>query len=172
MGKLTTVELSDDIVNYIDLAIKRGRFRHLKEFVNYCLKLAVTYSMDEWDMSRGVFYIHPCRIALMPAEVIPTLITMVPEEARREAIESIASCLKPRIRFFRFTPKNPEHREKILELLTLHGIGRFTCQKDAIEVSYSILPADMVKLLLEIILETKLEVVEATKASYIFRILM
>jgi len=171
MGKLTTVELDEDIVNYIDIAIKRGRFRHLKEFVNYCLKLAVTYTMDEWDLNRGIFYIHPCRVTLIPSDVIPSLIKLVPEKERNEAIESIISCLKPRIRFFNLNPKIPEHRSKILELLTMHGLGSFRCQNDVIEVAYSILPADMVKILLELVLEVKLEVVEVTKASYIFKIL-
>ncbi|MEM2015367.1 MAG: hypothetical protein QXE58_03950 [Candidatus Methanomethylicia archaeon] len=171
MGKVTTVEIEDDVLNYINVSIKRGRFKHLKEFINYCLKLAVTYTMDEWDVNRGIFYIHPCRVTLIPSDVIPSLIKLVPEDTRKEAIESIISCLKPRIRFFNLDPKNTGHREKILELLTLHGIGKFTCQRDIIEVTYSVLPADMVKILLESALELKLEVLEVTKASYIFKIL-
>jgi hypothetical protein len=172
MGKLTTVELDDDIMEYINLSIKKGKFRHLKEFVNYCLKLATIYTIDEWDVDKGMFYIHPCRVTLIPSDALSSLMKYIPEKSRSEAVEAMSSCLKPRLRFFRLSPRNPEHIPKILELLTLHGLGRFTLHdNETIEVSYPVLPGEIVKELLESLLEVKMEVLEATKAAYIFKIL-
>jgi hypothetical protein len=95
----------------------------------------------------------------------------IPEKSRSEAIEAISSCLKPRLRFFRLSPRNPEHLPRILELLTLHGLGRFTLHdNEIIEVSYPVLPSEIVKELLESLLEVKMEILEATKAAYIFRL--
>ncbi|MCS7367615.1 MAG: hypothetical protein NDF52_07030 [archaeon YNP-WB-062] len=171
MGKLTTVELDDDVVEYINLSIKKGKFRHLKEFVNYCLKVATIYTIDEWDVSKGMFYIHPCRVTLIPSDALLVLMKYIPEGSIREAVEAITSCLKPRLRFFRLSPRNPEHLPKILELLTLHGLGRFALNdSETIEVAYAVLPVEVVKELLEAILEVKLEVLETTKVAYIFRI--
>lgn len=171
MGKITTVEIDDDVLSYIDVTIKRGKFRHLKEFVNHCLKLASIYTMDEWDTGKGTFYIYPCRVALLPTDALSMLMGLIPEEHRRKAVEDITSCLRPRIRFFNLSPKNPEHFNKIIELLTLHGLGKFSHEKGIIEVSYPVLSVDATKEMLEALLEVKLEVMEASKVIYMFKVL-
>lgn len=170
MGKITTIEINDNALAYIEVALGSRRFRHLKDFVNHCLNLAVTYTMDEWDLSRGVFYIHPCRICIIPADMLSGLLELIPDEAKKDAIESMTSCLRPRLRFWHISPKKPENRRRILRLLTLHGFGKFSLQDDVIEVSYPVLPHDVVQGVLEILLKVKLEIIECTKVMYVFRI--
>jgi len=172
VGKITTIKINDDALAYIEVVLKGGRFRHLKDFVNHCLTLAATYTMDEWDLNKGVFYIHPCRICIVPADILSGLLELIPDDAKKDAIESMTSCLRPRLRFWHITPKKPEDRRKILKLLTLHGFGRFTIQDDnTIEVSYPVLPYDIVKSILETLLKVRLETLECSKVTYVFKII-
>jgi hypothetical protein len=170
MGKITSVEISDEASAYIKKAIKEERFRHFREFMTRCLELAVIYTIDHWDVHKGIFFVDPCRICLMPTETLEVILKYIPNEEHEQVGRDIGNCARAYFRRVGLDPKNSENWGTTLRRMTYDGWGRFSINGNIIENAHPVLPDAIVKGLLESVLNVALEPVELTKEAYIFRV--
>jgi len=170
MGKITSVEISDEASAYIKKAIKEERFRHFRDFMTRCLELAVIYTMDHWDVHKGIFFVDPCRICLMPTETLEAILKHIPNEQHEQVGRDIGNCARAYFRRVGLDPKYSENWGTVLRRMTYDGWGRFSINDNIIENAHPVLPDAIVKGLLESVLNLSLEPVELTKELYIFKI--
>lgn len=155
MSKVTSVELDEEDVNYIDSLIEEGRVRSLKEFVEKCVKFGITYTLDKWQ--PGILTVGPVRVVIVIKKIIDLLTEHVALEDYENVGNEIGEIIKS-FAMFHYQADTTKNRDKALRIMSDMGLGQFLMpNNETIQVVSPAMPADMLKNCIETVLDLKLE---------------
>jgi len=169
MSRITSVELDEEDVKYIENLIAEGRIRSLKEFVEKCVKFGITYTLDQWQ--PGIMNVGPVRVLILMKKALDLLIEHIPEEdledVGREIGEIIASFA-----LFHYNVDCSKDWEGALKILAEMGWGHFQSpSRSLIQVISPALPSSMMKGCLEALLNVKLEAIRLKIDVHQFKVI-
>jgi len=169
MSRVTSVELEEEDVGYIEKLMKEGRVRSLKEFVELCVKFGRLYTLDRWQ--KGLFDVGPVRITFMPKKVMELLIERVAEEDHEDVGREMGEIIRS-FAIFQFQTNPSSDWKMTLEVMSNFGWGQFSApNKDQIQVVSPALPSSVMKSYIETVLNVKLEAVQMKIDVQVFRVL-
>jgi len=169
MSRVTSVELDEDDVEYVEMLMRNGIIRSLKEFVEKCVKFGRRYTLDRWY--TGLFYIGPLRVTIMPKKAVDYLIERVPEDEHEDVGREIGELAKSFAIFLHHVDA-AKNWDLALQLMSDFGLGQFSMtDKNSIQVVSPALPHNMMKSCIETVLETKLEAVQMKIDVQFFKVL-
>ena len=156
MSKVTSVELEEEDVRYIESLIAEGRVRSLKEFVEKCIKFGIAYTLDQWQ--PGIFNVGPVRIIILMKKALELIVEHVPEEDREDLGRELGEIIASFAQFHRNIDCSKDW-DSALKFLTELGWGQFKISQDnsILQVVAPAFPVELMKGCLEEILDVKLE---------------
>ncbi|MHC1585987.1 MAG: hypothetical protein ACXQTV_00390 [Candidatus Hecatellaceae archaeon] len=155
MSRITSVELDEQDVKYIEKLIEEGRVRSLKEFVEKCVKFGINFTLDRWQ--PGILNVGPVRVVVIIKKALELLIEHIPEEDHEDLGREIGEILASFALFHRQVDCSKDWNAA-MKLLDEMGWGHFQApSKDLIQVISPALPSSIMKGCLEALLNIKLE---------------
>jgi hypothetical protein len=155
MSKVTSVELEEEDVKYIESLINEGRVRSLKELVEKCIKFGIAYTLDQWQ--PGVFNVGPVRIIILIKKALELIVEHVPEEDREDLGRELGEIVASFAQFHRNIECSTDW-DSTLKFLTELGWGQFKISSDNIlQIIAPAFPIELMKGCLEEILNVRLE---------------
>jgi len=165
---VTSVELDEDDVNYIETLIREERVRSLKEFVERCVKFGRHYTLDKW--TPGIFHVGPLRVIIMPHKALTILTEKVPEDFHEDVGREFGEITKS-FALFHHQLDTTKNIDAALEILSDTGLGQFILpNRKSIQVISPALPFEMMKSYLETVLGVRLEPVRMKIDVHLFNI--
>ncbi|WP_309492996.1 hypothetical protein [Candidatus Hecatella orcuttiae] len=169
MSRVTSVELEEEDVEYIERLMREGRVRSLKEFVEMCVKFGRQYTLDRWQ--KGLFDIGPVRIVFLPKKALDLLIERVEQEDHRDLGREMGEVIKS-FALFQFQTDTTKDWDSALEIMSNFGWGQFSAtDRDYIQIVSPALPSSLMKSYVESVLNVKLEPIQMKIDVQVFRIL-
>ena len=168
MSRITSVELEEEDVKYLEGLIAGGRIRSLKEFVEKCVKFGITYTLDRWQ--PGVMNVGPVRVLILMKKVLELLVEHIPEEDREDVGREIGEIVSSFILFQRQVECS-ENWDAALKILSEMGWGQFQRSGKTIQVISPALPSEIMKGCLESMLNVKLETIRLKIDVHQFKLL-
>jgi len=169
MSRVTSVELDEDDVEYVDKLMQDGRVRSLKEFVEVCVKFGRLYTMDRWE--QGLFHIGPMRVVITPQKILAILIERLQEEEYEDVGRDVGEIIKS-FAMFQSQIDTTKNWDEALRLMSDFGLGQFSrVERDSLQVTSPTLPHSVMRSCMETILDTKLETVQMKIDVHFFKIL-
>ncbi|RLI15428.1 MAG: hypothetical protein DRO43_01145 [Candidatus Hecatellales archaeon] len=169
MSRVTSVELDEEDVRYIENLIVEGRIRSLKEFVEKCVKFGISYTLDRWQ--PGVMNVGPVRVIILMKKALELLVEHVPpedhEDVGREIGEIVSSFL-----LFQHQVECSQDWDAAFKILSDMGWGQFQKSSETIiQVVSPALPSEIMKGCLEAMLNVKLEAIHLKIDVHQFKVL-
>lgn len=169
MSRVTSVELEEEDVEYIEKLMQDGRVRSLKEFVEMCVKFGRQYTLDRWQ--KGLFDIGPVRIVFLPKKGMDLLIERVAEEDHEDLGREMGEVIKS-FALFQFQTDTGKDWDAALEIMSNFGWGQFSStDRNYIQVVSPALPSSLMKSYIETVLNVKLEPIQMKIDVQVFRVL-
>jgi hypothetical protein len=169
MSRVTSVELEEEDVEYVEKLMREGRVRSLKEFVELCVKFGRQYTLDRWR--NGLFDVGPVRIVFMPKKTMDLVIERVAEEDHEDVGREMGEVIRS-FSMFQYKVNPSENWDRALEIMSNFGWGQFSATgKDQIQVVSPALPSTLMKSYIETVLDVKLEAVQMKIDVQVFRVL-
>ena len=155
MSKVTSVELEEEDVKYVENLINEGRVRSLKEFVEKCIKFGIAYTFDQWQ--PGIFNVGPVRIVILVKKALELIVEHVPEEDREDLGKELGEIIASFAQFHR-NIECSTNWDSALKFLTELGWGQFKISSgNILQVVAPAFPIELMKGCLEELLDVKLE---------------
>jgi len=169
MSRVTSVELEEDDVEYIEKLMQEGRVRSLKEFVELCVKFGRQYTLDKWR--KGLFDVGPVRIVFLPKKTMELLIERVAEEDYEDVGREMGEVVRS-FATFQFQTDTSSDWNKALEIMSNFGWGQFSnTGKDQVQVVSPALPSSLMKSYIETVLNVKLEALQMKIDVQVFKVI-
>lgn len=169
MSRVTSVELDQEDVKYIEDLIAEGRIRSLKEFVEKCVKFGIAYTLDRWQ--PGIMNVGPVRVLVLMKKTLDLLVEHIPPEDHEDVGREIGEIVHSFI-LFQHNVEPPKNWEATFKILESMGWGKFQKSQDqTIQVVSPALPSEIMKGCLETLLNVKLEAIRLKIDVHQFKVL-
>ena len=168
MSRVTSVELDEEDVSYVDSLMRDSRIRSLKEFVEKCVRFGRQYTLDRW--LPGLFYVGPLRVVMMPHRALSIILERVREEDYEDVGRELGEISKS-FALFHYQQDTTENLDAGIQIMSEVGLGQFIMpNKTNIQVISPALPFEMMKAYVETVLDLKLEPVKMKIDVHLFKI--
>lgn len=169
MSRVTSVELDEADVEYIEKLMREDRVRSLKEFVEKCVRFGRRFTLDRWQ--PGIFNVGPVRVVLMPKRALDMLVEHVSEDDYEDVGREIGDITRS-FALFQYQVDTSVDWDTAIEIMSEAGLGQFLMSsKDVIQVLSPLFPSGMMKSYIETVLGVQLEATRLKIDVQLFKIL-
>ena len=158
MSRITSVELDEEDVGYVETLMKENRIRSLKEFVEKCVKFGRRFTLDKW--TPGLFYVGPLRIVMMPQKALTAIIEHAPEDSYEDIGRDFGEITKS-FALFQYQIDTAKDSGSGIRIMSETGLGQFVMPNaQSIQVISPAFPSEVTKTYVETVLGLKLSPVK------------
>ena len=168
---VTSIDVSESVLNYVNDLQKRGKIKSFKAFVEELIEFHKYFTMSEW--TENLFYFHGLRYGHISQRSIRLLVDNLDEEDKIKAGRMMGTTFKDlyfAVYGSSLAIQNKEEWNIALNLLERQGWGSFEIKGDVIAVRRPFLPLELLHGYLEEAFNVELEKVSTTENIGIFRI--
>jgi Arc/MetJ-type ribon-helix-helix transcriptional regulator len=163
---VTTIDIPNDLLSFIDALIKSGKARNRREIVVRSLEIFVKLQAQDWNGSLIV--IHGVRKGLISKGSIAELVSGMSEEELYSAGKRMGKTLKDLAIDRHLDISQPENHKVALQMLEDFGWARFLMDQGRITITGAFLPAAVIHGYLETALGITLSRIDTTEDIIVF----
>jgi len=165
---VTSVDISDELMNFIDSIIEQGFARNRREVILRALEVYARFEVHRWN---GPFItINGIRNALISKASMSELTSGLSEQELYDAGKRMGKTLKDLVIQQRWDISRTDNRRKAVQVIEEEGWGRFDIDQDRITITGAIVRAALLHGYLETALSLKLSRMDTTDDIMVFEI--
>jgi hypothetical protein len=165
---VTTFDIPDDLLAFIDDLVSRGIVRNRREVVVRALEVYAKLQVQRWN--GPLILVHGVRKGLISKGSIAELVAGMSDKELYNAGRRMGKTLKDLALDKRLDISLPENHKAALQMLEDFGWGRIVLDDKRITITGAFLPASVIHGYLETAISVGLDRVDTTEDLMVFEI--
>jgi len=167
---LTSVDIPEDLMDFMDSLVQKGVRKNRKDIFVEALRYYSRFSMYEWNPPQYCIHAHT-RVAWVTDQSIRELLRIIEPQKHVEFGESIGRNVRDICMVAEgIDTVKKENWKRSFEFLEFLGYGRFKISQDKINVTDSLLSAQVLQGCLQALFGAKLKLITTSLGMALFQI--
>lgn len=164
---VTTVDVPEEILSFIDTLVKSGKARNRREIVVKALEVFMKLDVENWN--GPLIFVHGVRKGLISKGSIAELVANMSDDERYKAGKRMGKTLKDLALGLRLDITLPDNHRAALQILEDLGWAKFQLDDASITITGAFLPTAVIHGYLETALGVSLTRIDTTEDIIAFR---